>query len=204
MVKIRSGGYSHLNELIKRHNKRVELGFADEDFILISVGELNSNKNHEVIIRALREVENIAVKYIICGQGELKEYLEKLIEEKQLEGRVKLLGYRTDVAELLHMADVFVFPSKREGLSVALMEAMASELPVICSEIRGNIDLIENAIGGCLIKLESVQEAVNAIQIMLSNVAFRSKAGIVNYETIEKCSISKCRRRMSEVYCNSV
>ena len=76
--------------------------------------------------------------YIIVGQGELKEELKQLDKT----GRLKLLGYRTDIVELLRCSDLFVFPSLQEGLPVALMEAMSCGVPCIASRIRGNVDLV--------------------------------------------------------------
>jgi glycosyltransferase involved in cell wall biosynthesis len=83
--------------------------------------------------------------------------------------RVKLLGYRTDVSELYAVSDAFIFPSFREGLSVSLMEAMVSGLPVVVSKIRGNTDLIDDN-GGLLFNPHSVTECREAIeQVLLSN-----------------------------------
>jgi glycosyltransferase EpsD len=64
--------------------------------------------------------------------------------------RVKFMGYRDDVPDFYRMADAFVFPSFREGLSVSVMEAMAAGLPVLCSAIRGNTDMIEDGVNGFL------------------------------------------------------
>lgn len=78
--------------------------------------------------------------YAIAGKGDLKDELEK----SDNTGRLKLLGFRTDIVDLLHSCDLFVFPSLQEGLPVALMEAMASGLPVVCSRIRGIVDLMKD------------------------------------------------------------
>lgn len=69
--------------------------------------------------------------------------LKNLVTDLQLNDQVLFLGYRKDVFEIYRIADIFVFPSIREGMPVALMEAMASNLPVICSNIRGNRELIK-------------------------------------------------------------
>ncbi|MDD6479319.1 MAG: glycosyltransferase [Oscillospiraceae bacterium] len=123
-----------------REQKREELGIPEDAKLLLSVGELNENKNHETVIKAIKD---FGVYYIIAGEGALHEHLQKLIDEQDLTDKVKLLGYRDDVSELYSAADIFVFPSFREGLSVALMEAMASGLLCAVSKIRGNVDLID-------------------------------------------------------------
>ena len=110
--------------------------------MIISVGELNMNKNHRVIIKAVEYLKDMHIKYIVCGQGQLKGYLEQVITSCGLDKQVMLLGYRTDIKELLCMSDLFALPSKREGLGLAALEAMAVGLPVVCSNIRGNKDLL--------------------------------------------------------------
>lgn len=130
-------GLKHIKTIIQAQEKRRELGIEPDDFVIISVGELNANKNHEVIIKAIAKLKNPHIKYILCGQGVLKEYLMQRIIEHQLEKQVKLLGYRTDIAELLKMSDLFAFPSKREGLGLAAIEAMAAGLPLLTSDIHG-------------------------------------------------------------------
>lgn len=117
----------------------------DKDkIVLFSVGELSNRKNHRLVIDALSRIDHGNIKYYICGTGGLKAELLQLIDALGLKECVELLGYRSDVSELYRQANLFVFPSKQEGLPVALMEAIACEVPVICSNIRGNTDLIRN------------------------------------------------------------
>ena len=123
--------------------KKTELGMPENIPVLLSVGELNKNKNHEIVLQALNKLKVKNFIYLICGRGVLKEYLERKIQEFHLTNKVKLLGYRSDVIEILKKADLFIFPSKREGLPVSVIEAMAAGLPVIASNVRGNRDLIE-------------------------------------------------------------
>lgn len=107
--------------------------------LLISVGELSARKNHQVVVKALNSINDNNIYYVIIGKGCLEYELKNLDNT----GRLKLLGYRTDVVELLHCSDLFVFPSLQEGLPVALMEAISSGIAVICSRIRGNLDLFD-------------------------------------------------------------
>ena len=109
------------NVQINKDELKKELGLPKEGFILLSVGELNKNKNHSVVIKALSELGRKDIHYIIAGVGSLKNELEKLAIEKNIEDQVHFLGYRTDIDKIYQIADVFVFPSYREGLSVALM-----------------------------------------------------------------------------------
>lgn len=130
------------NVRVDRAAKRKEIGVPEDAFLLLSVGELNENKNHQVVIRALAKLNDPNVHYAIAGTGDKREYLLELAKELGVEKQLHLLGYRKDIPELNYAADVFCFPSIREGLAVSVMEAMACGLPVICSAIRGNTDLI--------------------------------------------------------------
>ena len=110
---------------------------------MLSVGEVNKNKNHKVGIEALAKLSDQNVYYVICGRGPLMEAHKELAKELGVGDRVILTGYRLDVADFYKMADVFLFPSFREGLPVAVMEAMASGLPVVATKIRGSSDLVQ-------------------------------------------------------------
>ncbi len=111
-------------------------------FVLLSVGELSRNKNHQAVISALAGMTDKEIHYFICGQGKLKKYLLRKAEKNGVAGRVHILGYQENVSEFYRSADLFVLPSRREGLSAALIEAMASGLPCVVSDIRGNRELI--------------------------------------------------------------
>lgn len=142
-----SGGVKLYEYIPAWARKRMELNIPLDAFVLISVGELNQNKNNRVVIEALGKLPD-KIYYILCGIGSEKERLAARAEKLGLSDRVLFLGYRTDVYELMGMADVFVLPSYREGLSRSLMEAMACGLPCVVSDIRGNTDLIDDGCGG--------------------------------------------------------
>ena len=124
-----------------RNRIRQELAIPLTSKVLLSVGELNKNKNHKIVIEALPSLKD--VYYIICGRGPLLEKYAELAKKLQVEQRVRLVGYRNDVPDFYNAADVFVFPSFREGLPVSLMEAMASELVCVASFNRGTDDLFD-------------------------------------------------------------
>jgi len=190
--------------VIDKSAKRKELGVPDDAFVVLSVGELNKNKNHETVIKAISKLNNSNIHYVICGQGSLEDYLKDLIKELGLEKQVKLLGYRRDISEISKASDVFVFPSFREGLSVALMEAMALGLPVICSKIRGNVDLIEEGKGGYLVEPGCIDRFAKYIDKLISDNQLRSELARNNFKQIEKYSIDNVISDMEEIYLNKV
>jgi len=186
--------------VIDKSVKRKELGVADNAFLVLSVGELNKNKNHETIIKAMAKLDSPNVYYLICGQGILKDYLKNLSRELGIEKQVMLLGYRRDIGEIAKIADIFVFPSFREGLSVALMEAVAVGLPIICSDIRGNIDLIKNGENGYLVKAIDKEGFANAIELLIRDINLRKIMGRKNIILAKNFDISNIKKKMINIY----
>lgn len=187
------------NIAVNRDAKRSELKIKSETLIFVSVGELNRNKNHNIVIRALAQMKDLDFHYIICGKGPLETELKQLVLKLGLFKKVSFLGYRKDVLEIVNCSDVFVFPSFREGLSLALMEAMAVGLPIICSKIRGNIDLVKENINGVLFNPYNENELASKLQLFLS------KIDTTNYKennmiNIDSYSLEKVTIRMSEIY----
>ncbi|MEH2409379.1 glycosyltransferase family 4 protein [Nostoc sp.] len=105
--------------------------------IIISIGRLIELKNYATAIRALSKISEQAFEYWILGSGILEQQLRELVDSLNLESKVKFLGFRTDIPDLLHQADIFLLTSLWEGFSLALLEAMAAELPVIVSSVPG-------------------------------------------------------------------
>lgn len=183
-----------------RKERRRELQLSENDVVLLSVGELNKNKNHSVIIQALAELKLPNVKYLIVGKGSLKEELDEKIKALSLEAQVRLLGYRTDIADLYKASDIFVFPSYREGLSVSVMEAMASGLPCIVSKIRGNVDLIDDNNGGYLCAPTDQGSFALAMKDLIQNEETRLAFGRYNQQKVKEFSIETVLERTKEIY----
>lgn len=162
---------------------------------IISVGELNKNKNHILSIKTISQFENI--EYYICGEGKLRAKLQKLINRLKSSHKIVLLGHRSDVKELLNCSDIFVFPSKREGLSIALMEAMSIGLPCLVSNIRGNRDLID-VNGGCLFNSE--KELSAHLDLLRNDISLRIKMGEYNKIKIQDFSLDIVVKKYSELY----
>ena len=195
----------HAGDAQTIQQKRQELGLQPEDVFLLSVGELSDRKNHAVVIEAMKQLvqRHPQLRYFICGQGEKKQELQQLIRKYHLEDHVKLLGFRTDVAELCQAADVFVFPSKQEGLPVALMEAMACEVPVVCSRIRGNTDLVKNGENGYLVRADQPEEYIQAIEKFLQiwkNTEEVRQMRKNNRARIKQYSLQKIDKIMENIY----
>lgn len=186
--------------VVDKTMKRRELGIPEDGFVILSVGELNKNKNHEAIVKAVAKLNDPNIFYIICGKGALDQHLKTLIKKFGLEGQIKLLGHRRDILEILKVSNVFAFPSYREGLSVALMESMASGLPIICSDIRGNKDLVKHEQGGYLVNPEDIDGFTQLIGRLSRDQELRYKMGMFNREKVSKFDLEIVTERMREIY----
>lgn len=182
---------------VDRKAEREKLGIPEDAYVFVSVGELNKNKNHLAAIHAFEKTAIPNAYYLICGTGPLAEYYRVMLEEKGLTDKVKLLGFRSDVSEILRACDCFVFPSHREGLSVSLMEAMAAGLLCIASRIRGNVDLLSDS----RYLFDPVDEAT------LGRLMQEAAAGVQTEEEkeknrvmIQKYDVSNASRCMKEIY----
>lgn len=184
----------------KRQSKRKMMNVADEDVVLISMGDLIHRKNYETAILAIAKCNNIRIKYWICGTGPEEQRLRSLIDANDLQDQVFLCGYRTDVDELLNAADVFLFTSYQEGLPRSTTEAMAAGLPCIVSKIRGNTDLIENDKGGFLCNPHSSESFSEAINALTYDSDLRMKMGNTNLIEIQKYSNEKISDLLQHIY----
>ena len=179
---------------------RKTIGIPLDSKFILSIGELNKNKNHETVIRAIANIDDKSVHYAIAGNGDLHDYLMKLANELGIAERVHLLGYRSDVVDLYRETDLYIHPSLREGLPVALMEAMASGLPCVVSDIRGNIDLIDDGKGGFLCKPNDVNGFAQKIKMLLSDRDLSTSMSIYNINKLKKYDISAINIQMKKIY----
>ena len=183
---------------IERNAMRASIGVPKDAVLLLSVGELNANKNQEAVIRA---IAGTGIYYIIAGIGKNYERLQNVAAEVGMAEYVKLLGFRTDVRELYACSDVFVIPSFREGLSVSMMEAMASGIPCVAGRIRGNVDLLPES--ELLFDPHNVEELKSAIQKALDkDIASREVAR--NMVNVQKFSMPEAVSAMRRIYENAI
>ena len=179
---------------------RVSLEIPLNALVVLSVGELDWNKNHTVVIDALAQLNRKDVFYLICGVGPNHNSLLEKARNLGLEQQVKLLGYRKDIPELLHASDVFAFPSYHEGLPVSLMEAMAAGIPAVASDIRGCVDLIENTKGGYLANPSDCQQWVQALGFLFESVEKRKQISCHAKSVVMSYSFDAVKQELLSLY----
>ncbi len=141
-----------MNISIDRSAYRENLGFASTDKVILSIGELNTNKNHQIVIRAISELNDPDIVYAICGREvtELGKKNELKLLADELNVRLAFLGFRKDIAQICHSVEIGALPSFKEGLGLSGIEMLASGIPVVGSNRQGIKDYIVDGVTGYL------------------------------------------------------
>lgn len=188
----------------EKEEKRKELGIPQDAFLITNAAEFTPNKNQKTVIEAIEQLHNPNIYFVMCGIGEKKAELEQYVKEHGLEEHIRFVGFRNDLHEILQTSDCFVLSSFREGLSVALMEAMAEGLPVVCGRIRGNVDLIKDGKGGILVSPENKEDYEAAFRKLYEmkhkELAAFQRLGKINAENVKSFGRSAVERLMENVY----
>jgi len=185
---------------VDRSMRRRELGIDDKSTVIITVGELNANKNHTQVLRALSKLRKTNFHYLIVGTGEDELKLKKMVKELSLQNKVSFLGFRKDIPELLTVSDVFILTSRREGLPKAILEAMAVGLPIIATNVRGNRDLVLNGKNGLLVSLDDVDQTATAIEQLMGSKDLRNAMGEKSKELVGQYDLQSIIPLMERIY----
>lgn len=173
---------------------------SNEGFRLVTVAELNKNKNQQVIIEAIARLGRDDIYYEIYGGGPYEEYLRELIAKFNVEKYVQLKGYTPEPEEVLKEADCFAFPSLREGLGMAALEAMACGLPVIANDNRGTREYMKDGYNGIVCTSNDPNEYAKAIAYLADSKADREMMGRNAVNTAERFDIKHTEETMRLVY----
>lgn len=159
-IGLNRGYFSPLDEKT-RLKTRMNLNIDKDDFLIVSAGEINENKNHIVVLEALCHIRSFCsqsefknIKYLICGDGFLRDKIENAIKNMFLSKNVTVTGYRQDIRDIIGCADVTVFPSKREGLGMAGLESLSMGIPVIASDNRGTREYMLHSKNGYVYRFD--------------------------------------------------
>lgn len=145
---------------------RAMIGLAVDDFAIATVANLTvRKKGYEILLPAFYEIKkNLpAAKLLIMGEGALRPWMENWIAEHGLENSIRLLGLRADVRHLLPLFDLFVLPSLWEGMPISIIEAMFAGLPIVTTEVGGNLELLDLGRSGVLVPPADPQALCKAI-----------------------------------------
>jgi glycosyltransferase involved in cell wall biosynthesis len=174
-----------------RKMMREELGIEENATVVGFIGRLSSEKNINTLLYSFADVSKSIrdLKLIIVGEGRMKNQLERIVLENDIDDRVVFCGLRYDIAKILCGLDIFVLPSYSEGLSTSLLESMACERAIICSDIPANRQLVQHNKEALLVDPNNKEEFTQAILLLCENQHLRRKLG--HYAKIKSNSFDK-------------
>lgn len=181
---------------------RIEYRFNNDDFILFYAAELNYNKHQDLLINVINllKVKIPNIKLLLAGNGISRGQYEEQTKKLGLQANVKFLGFRKDIPALLKISDIAVASSRREGLPVNVIEAMAVGLPLVITNCRGQRDLVSNGQNGYLVDINDIKGFAHAIIKLYQSQETRQKFGKKNIEHSKKYSLDKVVKEMEDIY----
>ncbi|KQY52665.1 glycosyltransferase [Lysobacter sp. Root494] len=175
-----------------------ELGFAPGTRLIGTVGRLNVVKDQANLVHALARLP-ADVALVLVGDGPLRDELERCAREAGVAARVRFLGDRGDVHRLLPGLDLFALPSRSEGYSIALLEAAASALPIVATDVGGNAEIVRHGAMGELVPADDTEALAGALSRVLADEASaeRMRAAARDWALREASLQSMARRYMA-------
>jgi glycosyltransferase involved in cell wall biosynthesis len=187
-----------------RQRVRRELEVEPQTLVFVHVGRFAAVKNHEMLVAAFAQLvgqQPLPTELWLVGDGELRETVQHQVRALGIESRVRFLGVRSDIPDLLRAADVFVFPSRWEGNPLSVMEAMAAGLPVVATAVGGVPELVEDGASGILVPNEDLHGLVAAMQRMAQNPDLREQMGhAARCRAVERFDIRQTVRAYEALY----
>lgn len=185
-----------------KNEVRGKLGVGQTDFVMVCVAEFIPRKNQIFLLEnAKRLHESIPnMRLLMLGKGELLEEYQKKVQDEKMDDYVSFLGYRSDVNEICAASDVLVSSSFQEGLPMNIIEAMAVGIPVICSDIRGQRDLIQDGRNGFLFCLGDNETYCKRVEELAQSRQLQLDMQQHNLEDVKKYSLDRAIEKMSEIY----
>lgn len=188
----------------KTESLKSSLGFSSSTLLALTVASLTPVKNHLSLLEAIAQLPNdetTPVHFLLLGEGPLRAELEATIQRLDIGNKVTLLGASDRIPDYLQAADFFILPSHLEGMSNAILEAMASGLPVIAQNVGGNTELITSGITGLLCQPGNIDHITDAISQLIQNQNLRIQMGLAARErALNQFSISAMIMNYSEFY----
>jgi glycosyltransferase involved in cell wall biosynthesis len=163
-------------KLGETENRKNQLGFEEKIRMIGTIGNLGTEKGHIYLLEAAKQILDVVkdLKFVIIGNGQLRKQLEEKSEELGIKEHVIFMGQRKDIPELLMAMDIFVLPSIKEGLPIALLEAMAAKRPVIATRVGAIPKVIENKDVGVLVEPKDITGLRDAVVNLINDPERRS------------------------------
>ncbi len=185
-----------------RMQVRGELGIGHDDIVVICVAELNDNKNQIQLLRAAAMIKEKlpAIRVLLVGEGSSRHQLELYARDQGLAHNVLFLGRRDDVPRLLTASDIASLVSRREGLPRFVMEAAAAALPLVCTNIRGNRDIVADGLNGHLVPVGDYRATAHSIARLAEDEQLRRDMGKASTDVVKPFSLDRVLPAMEDIY----
>ncbi|MBU4487657.1 MAG: glycosyltransferase, partial [Candidatus Omnitrophica bacterium] len=174
---------------------RKELNMPTDAIVIGIVGRLTGVKNHEMFIMAAKEIKMMnparGIKFLIVGDGELKADLVRLARNIGVYGDLVFTGWRKDIDALYKVMDIVTLTSLNEGTPVSIIEAMASERPVVVTDVGGVRDIVEDGKSGLIVPSQDIEAFVRAVTTLIDDKTKREKFGKYGREYVVRCHSKK-------------
>ena len=180
-----------------------ELQIQEPCLVLINTGRHEHQKGQDVLLRAVASLSSAFNWYLLIAgrEGAETAQLRHLVQQYQLEQRVRFLGHRTDVPRLLAASDLFVFPSRFEGMPGALIEACAAGLPVVCTNLPCMKEVVEPGVNARVFDAEEVSGLAQHIEVLLNDSSLRQQMGKQSLQLFtSKFQVASIHGRMEQLY----
>ncbi len=185
-------------------NIRKSLGIAKDDIVITSTGRVIADKGFDILCEvAKRFKDNDKVKFIVAGDGEYRQQWLSDIEKENMQKQVYLLGYRSDIDDILRESDIFIICTKHETLCNSLLEGGMHKLPLVATKVGGIPEIIDDNKNGFLVPLNDVEGFVNALNSLINDAELREKMGAAAKEKVEvKFSEKSIVEKLDDVFTN--
>ena len=192
------------SELLKqREKKREELSITTNDFLAGYVGRLSEEKGLVYLFGAISQLSDAGdtVKLLIVGDGPERAALQQKAVAMGIDGLIHFAGFRSDIENWLPAIDAFILPSLTEGTPLALLEAMAMEVPVIASSVGGVPRVVADGVNGLLVSPGDIQAISESIKLLNDNAGLRRQLGLEGRDTISaKYGVDRWRYKIENCY----
>ena len=199
-VGINTGRLDNVAETVS--DLRSKNNFKNSDFILLYIAEFIERKNHEFLVKHALELKAIIpdIKILFAGRGKNLEAFKQLVVDNNISDIVHVLGFRTDMGEIIKMIDVGVSVSTQEGLPMNVAEQLYLGKPVVATRIRGHVDLIEHGKNGFLYTMGDHKEFISYVKRLHDDKSLYNKLSQSAREKAQGYLLKNCLIEMAGIY----
>jgi L-malate glycosyltransferase len=193
---------SRFENVVSKGTLRTEYQIPDDYSIIGNVSALAPHKDYQTFVDTAKRLidEGFKAKFIAIGEGPSRKEIEEYIDQNKMQEHVILTGFRTDVPELLKELDIFLITSKTEGLGTSIIDALASNAPVVAAKAGGIVEVIEHEVCGLLCDIQNPDQLASAVKRMLADGELRKKCIAGGKEKVKQFSKSETARKSLQIY----